>query len=136
MKCQINIIICNSGNYQDDVRKDLLSEMCIANLVRAITVVESHCKALESGLMSVSDMKELQRNQDKLESVVDLMKNLGFSGKMVKKLIQLRCKEIEEVQKKAALVTTLTTVCHALDGRSIIKESRNQNYNFIVPICY
>ena len=82
----------------------------------AISVVESKCDELNSGLITVTKLRELQRFEDKFVPVVDLVKNAEFSGKFVSKLIKLRCKEISEVEKKAGLLSTLTSICHYLPG--------------------
>ena len=80
----------------------------------AVSVVEGRCTALHSGEITVSKLYELQNCEDKLVPIVTLMKNGGFTGEVVSKLIKIRCKEVEMVKQKASLLTKLTSICHLL----------------------
>ena len=88
----------------------------------AISVVEGRCDALNSGGITVTKLRELAKHEKKFVPVVDLVKNKDFNGKMVTELLKLRTREIAEVEHKAKLLTSLTSVCHFLpNGKGIIQ---------------
>ena len=100
-------------NHQEE---ELLSEDCTEKLVIAVSMVERRCQMLDSGNITVADLHELQKNEEKLVTLVNLIQSGGFTGDLVSKLVKLRCKEVADIKQKALLVTTLTSICHSLCG--------------------
>ena len=96
------------------MKKNLLTDECSEILVKAISVVERVCVFLNTGEIKITQLENLQKNEEKLVEVVDLITNADISGPILSKLVKLRSKEVEEVKNKAELVTTLTRVCSVL----------------------
>lgn len=106
-----------TDKYQEDTKRDiLLSSACTEKLVLAVSVIEGLCTALKSGGITVRKLRELQKYKEKMVTIVDSIKYAEYTGKLVSDLIKLRCKEVIDIENKAALVTTLTSACHFLPG--------------------